>query len=103
MKAGEVVLGELLGDPDPTGAVTSALRAGVAHYRARCREAFAPLRSDDHLYPICNDLTVGRFGDFAAPARMRACTELAAEVAGLVAESALAAGHADLRVATVEG
>src|SRR5687767_4207090 len=29
LRAGEQVLGELLGDPDPTGAVTDALRAAI--------------------------------------------------------------------------
>src|SRR5215475_2202446 len=34
IRAGEQVLGELLGDPDPTGAVTPALREAVAWYQA---------------------------------------------------------------------
>src|SRR3954468_7846426 len=34
IRAGEQVLGELLGDPDPTGAVTPALRAAVTWYQA---------------------------------------------------------------------
>src|SRR5213592_3068372 len=33
IRAGEQVLGELLGDPDPGGAVTPALRAAVTWYR----------------------------------------------------------------------
>jgi hypothetical protein len=32
--AGRLVLGELLGDPDPTGPVTSALRAALVDYEA---------------------------------------------------------------------
>src|SRR5262245_2857150 len=37
IRAGEQVLGELLGDPDPTGAVTPALRAAVTWYQAAWR------------------------------------------------------------------
>src|ERR1700689_4091414 len=33
IRAGEQVLGELLGDPDPTGQVTPELRAAVAWYQ----------------------------------------------------------------------
>src|SRR5262249_51492932 len=33
VRAGEQVLGELLGDPDPTGPVTPALRAAITWYQ----------------------------------------------------------------------
>src|SRR5262245_25210557 len=33
IRAGEVVLGELLGDPDPTGMVTDVLRAAITWYQ----------------------------------------------------------------------
>src|SRR4051794_21578559 len=33
LRAGEQILGELLGDPDPTGAVTDALRAAITWYQ----------------------------------------------------------------------
>src|SRR5499433_3879331 len=33
IRAGEQVLGELLGDPDPTGAVTAPLRAAITWYQ----------------------------------------------------------------------
>src|SRR5262252_6981441 len=33
IRAGEHVLGELLGDPDPTGAVTPELRAAIAWFQ----------------------------------------------------------------------
>src|SRR5512143_3410790 len=34
IRAGEQVLGELLGDPDPTGVVTPALREAITWYQA---------------------------------------------------------------------
>src|SRR5688572_26008279 len=34
LRAGEQMLGELLGDPDPAGAVTDALRAAITWYQA---------------------------------------------------------------------
>ena len=43
IRAGEQVLGELLGDPSPIGAVTPALRAAVTWYQATWRaRRFAP-------------------------------------------------------------
>src|SRR5690349_10959504 len=38
IRAGEQLLGELLGDPDPTGAVTPVLRAAITWYQARAAE-----------------------------------------------------------------
>src|SRR5215467_8703397 len=37
IRAGEQVLGELLGDPDPTGVVTPALRQAVTWYQSAWR------------------------------------------------------------------
>lgn len=82
MRAGEQVLGELLGDPDPTGGVTPALRAAVVWYQdqaARIDRGGAP-------DTICNNL-VRPLGDFAGPRRKAFCTNLAAEVAALTAEA----------------
>jgi hypothetical protein len=83
IRAGEQVLGELLGDPSPSGGVTEALRDAIEWYQAQ-----VPARIDRGASPdlICNNLT-GQFGDFRGAARMGFCTNLAAEVAALTAEA----------------
>jgi hypothetical protein len=82
IRAGEQVLGELLGDPDPIGAVTPALRAAVIWYQGAWRDRLVPQEPDI----VCDNL-VRRHGDFAGPARKAFCTSLAAEVAALTAEA----------------
>ena len=82
IRAGEQVLGELLGDPDPTGAVTPALRAAITWYQARAAEIDRGGAPDI----ICNNLT-RRFGDFTSEPRKEFCTNLAAQVAALTAEA----------------
>jgi hypothetical protein len=81
--AGQLLLGELLGDPDPTGPVTPALRAAMTRYLARVE-----LELDRGASPtlICNDMTAAH-GDFAGPARHRFCTHVVAQVAQLVDDS----------------
>lgn len=83
IRAGEQVLGELVGDPDPTGMVTAALREAVTWYQGAW-----PARVDRGDSPdiVCNNL-VRRHGDFMGPARKSFCTSLAAEVAALTAEA----------------
>lgn len=83
IRAGEHVLGELLGDPSPTGAVTPALRAAITWYQQA-----AAARIDRGGAPdiVCNNLT-RPLGDFAGPTRMAFCTSLAAEAAALAAEA----------------
>lgn len=82
IRAGEQVLGEVLGDPDPTGAVTPALRAAILWYQEAAR------RIDRGASPdiVCNNLT-RQFGEFSSPARMQFCTNVAAEVAAITAEA----------------
>jgi hypothetical protein len=82
MRAGEQALGELLGDPDPTGAVTPALRAAVTWYQG----AAAGIDRGGAPDTICNNL-VRPLGDFAGPRRKAFCTSIAAEVAALTAEA----------------
>ncbi|HEX2686025.1 MAG TPA: hypothetical protein VHN14_05380 [Kofleriaceae bacterium] len=82
IRAGEQVLGELLGDPDPIGAVTPALRAAVTWYQTAWQARLVPNEPDI----VCDNL-VRRHGDFAGPARKAFCTNLAAEVAALTAEA----------------
>lgn len=84
IRAGEQVLGELLGDPSPIGAVTSALRDAVTWYQDAWRaRLFAAAREPD----ITCDALVRPHGDFLGPARKASCTNLAAEVAALTAEA----------------
>lgn len=83
IRAGEQVLGEVLGDPDPAGAVTDSLRRAVTWYQAEVEK-----RIDRGVSPdiVCNNLTA-QFGDFRGVERMRFCTHLAAQVAELTAEA----------------
>lgn len=86
--AGMLVLGELLGDPSPTGPPTDALKAGAARYRAAIA-AKLDLAADT----ACNVRTA-RFPSFASPERLAYCTSLAAIVAETVAEVVWDAGVA---------
>jgi len=96
--AGRLVLGEILGDPDPTGAVTPALRDAMERYEARWRE-----HVDRGAAPgegiVCNTLT-GPFPIFRSPERHAFCTALATAVATAVAE-ALAEGGVTVPVTPV--
>lgn len=82
LRAGEHILGELLGDPDPTGAVTPALRAAVTWYQAAASTVDRGPSPD----LICDNL-VRPHGDFAGAARLQFCTSLAAAAAALTAEA----------------
>jgi hypothetical protein len=82
IRAGEQVLGELLGDPDPIGAVTPELRAAVTWYQTAWQARIVPDEPDI----ICDHL-VRRHGEFAGLARKAFCTNLAADVAALTAEA----------------
>jgi hypothetical protein len=88
IKAGELVLGELLGDPDPAGKVTDELRAAARWYADACQRRIDRGGAPDI---VCNSL-VRRFTDFAGPERQAFCTGLAAEVAALTAEALIRAG-----------
>lgn len=82
IRAGEQVLGELLGDPDPGGAVTPALRSAVTWYQ----DAWLTRLRHDNPDIVCDNL-VRPHGDFMGPARKQFCTNLAADVAALTAEA----------------
>ena len=90
--AGRLVLGMMLGDPEPTGAVTPALRDAIRRYDAlmsvRLNRGAAPDDSN-----VCNDLTE-QFVSFHSKERAGFCTDIAAEVANAVAEVALEFGYA---------
>jgi hypothetical protein len=80
--AGQLLLGEFLGDPDPTGTVTPALRTAMTRYLARV-ESELDRGSSPTL--ICNDMTAPH-GEFMGPARHRFCTAVVGQVAQLVDE-----------------
>jgi hypothetical protein len=98
--AGTLVLGELLGDPDPTGAPTPDLRAAVPLYRARLARALA--ETTGGLESSCN-ARVATHGEFGGDARRSMCTGLAAEVAAAVAGTLVELGHAVPVPPTVAG
>lgn len=78
--AGLLVLGELLGDPDPTGPPTEQLKRAAAMYRASIAAKV------DHAYDTSCNTRVGRFPNFGGDDRKAYCTSLAATVAETVAE-----------------
>jgi hypothetical protein len=99
IRAGEQVLGELLGDPSPTGPVTPTLRAAVTWYQAAWRQRRFPASVGGAAPDItCNTLTRPR-GEFAGPTRAAFCTDLAADVAELTAEALVRFAPATLRPA----
>lgn len=80
---GRLILGELLGDPDPTGPTTAALREAMLDYEARLPERVRTAS--------CNQLTEA-LGPFTGPRRHAHCAALARETAGLLAEVLLRHG-----------
>ena len=85
IKAGELVLGEILGDPDPAGPVTEELRLAAAAYRRLWTERVDRGAGGSTGSIICNDLT-SPFEDFMGEPRQQFCTSIASTVAGAVAE-----------------
>jgi hypothetical protein len=79
-----LILGEIFGDPDPTGPVTGALREAMTEFEARWRG-----RIDRGAAPgsdiVCDTLT-SPFADFRGPERAGFCARLSADVSGLLAE-----------------
>src|SRR5687768_5607744 len=91
IRAGELILGEYLGDPDPTGPVTPRLRWAAAFFRDawRRRVDLGPGGRTGAI--VCNTLTAP-LGDFRGPERQAFCTNIAASVAEIVAETLIRAG-----------
>jgi hypothetical protein len=85
LRGGELVLGELLGDPDPTGAVTDELRAATLWFQEQIPRRFDRGSSPDYA---CNNLTAPK-GDFMGPERKSFCTSWTGEVAALAAEAVI--------------
>jgi hypothetical protein len=88
VQAGRLILGEIFGDPDPTGAVTPALRGAIQHYESQIAR-----RLGEAQRASCRTLT-GRFPVFQSEPRAAFCTGLAAEVAEVLAETVAKFGGA---------
>ena len=80
--AGVLILGEVFGDPDPTGPATEVLSQAAARYRELWQ---ARVDRGAAQSIVCNDLT-GQFAVFRSPERHAFCTNLAAETAACVAQ-----------------
>lgn len=99
IRAGEQVLGELLGDPDPAGAVTDSLSRAINWYQRQVPLRIDPIQSPDY---VCNSLT-RQHGDFSGDKRKSFCTELTAEIAALTTEALLRFGDMALSIQPIEG
>lgn len=82
--AGRLMLGEIFGDPDPSGPVTETLRTAMREYEERWPSAISRGRAPGDSI-VCNVLT-SQFSSFASPERASFCAELARVVGALVAE-----------------
>lgn len=83
IRAGEMILGELLGPERPDEAAPERLKRAILFYQAAWRERQARAGWHD---TICNTL-VAPFSEFAGPERAGFCANMAAETAALVAEA----------------
>jgi hypothetical protein len=89
IRAGELILGELLGPDSPTAPPGDRLREAILYYQARWREIQQSAGWPD---TICNTLT-RPLGDFFGESRTGFCTTLAADVAAVVAETLIRMDH----------
>ncbi len=87
--AGQLILGELLGDPDPTAPVTPQLRSAMTRYRDRSRNELDRGSSPDL---VCRNLTAP-LGAFSGPDRHRFCAKMVGQAAQLVDEELRRAGY----------
>ncbi len=91
--AGRLILGQVYGDPDPTGGVTDELVAAMTEYERLWRERIdRGDASGDSV--VCNVLT-GQFERFRSRARHDFCTNLAADAAECVALAMESVEHPD--------
>lgn len=81
IKAGELILGEIFGDPDPTGKVTPELLQAIVRYQELWKQR---VDKGSATSIICNDLT-GQFDDFFSAERHHFCTDLASTVSECIA------------------
>ncbi|MCA9562058.1 MAG: hypothetical protein KC561_01150 [Myxococcales bacterium] len=88
--AGRLVLGQLLGDPDPTGQVTPALREAMLKYESLWAERLE--RRDASGSDIACNTLAGQFDVFMSEERAGFCTRIAAMVAESTAEALASQG-----------
>ncbi len=81
--AGQLLLGEFLGDPSPTGPATEVLIEASRAYQHRIENELDRGASPDL---ICNSMTAPH-GDFKGAQRHAFCTGVVAQVAQLVDET----------------
>jgi hypothetical protein len=89
IRAGELILGELLGPEGPTDPPGEKLRAGIIYYQERWKEIQQAAGWSD---TVCNTLT-RPLGDFHGERRASFCTRMAADAAELVAETLVRLDH----------
>ncbi|KAA3596970.1 MAG: C_GCAxxG_C_C family protein [Calditrichaeota bacterium] len=82
IKAGELVLGEIFGDPSPTGKVTQKLQKAILRFNELYKQELDFGNSESI---ICNSLT-GQFAEFHSTERHSFCTNLASGVAKIIAQ-----------------
>ncbi|MGB1277788.1 MAG: C-GCAxxG-C-C family (seleno)protein [Nannocystaceae bacterium] len=87
--AGQLLLGEFLGDPDPTGSVTPELKQAMQAYHQRIANELDRGPSPDL---ICNNMTAPH-GPFRGPARHLFCTGVVGQVAQVLDEILQGVGH----------
>ncbi|MBV1858648.1 MAG: C-GCAxxG-C-C family protein [Nannocystaceae bacterium] len=80
---GQLLLGEFLGDPSSSGAVTPALAQASKRYQRRVEDELDRGSSPDL---VCNSMTQPH-GEFKGRARHAFCTNVVAQVAQLVDET----------------
>ena len=83
IRAGEMILGDLLGPDRPEGDTTEAMKAAILFYQKRWKEIQGESGWGD---TICNTLT-SPFADFQSTERKDFCTNMAVVAAELVAET----------------
>ncbi len=89
IRAGEMVIGEILGPEKSTDPPPDAMRVATELYQRRWRE-----RAESDRWPdaICNTL-IRPLGDFGGEKRKGFCTDMAAEAAAIAAEALIRFGH----------
>ncbi len=89
IRAGEMILGEILGPENPTDPVNERFKEAISYYQTRWKQIQARAGWSD---TICNTL-VAPFEDFKGPERTSFCTSMAADAAELVAETLVRIGE----------
>lgn len=89
IRAGEMILGELLGSEKPTDPAGEKLRDAMIYYQRRWKEI---QQAEGWTDTICNTLTAP-LGEFHGERRASFCTNMAADAAALVAETLVRLDH----------